>query len=67
VLAIVQFILEWISYQSINDLGFNFVRREVLEVVVVPMDATTRKIKSSFGWMQLTILFCIFSKREICK
>jgi hypothetical protein len=34
---------------------------------VVPMDATTRKIKSSFGWMQLDILFCIFSKREICK
>jgi hypothetical protein len=32
---------------------------------MVPMVATTRKIKSSFGWMQLTILFCIFSKREI--
>jgi hypothetical protein len=31
------------------------------------MDATTRKIKSSFGWMQLDIFFCIFSKREICK
>jgi hypothetical protein len=28
------------------------------------MDATTRKIKNSFGWMQLAILFCIFLKKK---